>query len=290
MALTKNKNLRALKQKAENLILVSQGVRNPNAYIERQLYGFRFMNMSLDTLDNLSVQAMILCFLVGGFAAFGSYWYRCDSYYIVLYGTMGILSGLFLVFVDNGTNVAGKRQCLVDSLVDYVENSPHFYRTVDHHRTIEKSAENVRRDHGARNEKPVEIQGKEGSERNLDRKSVLRGERRHHRLSVLSRKHEAQDPEACRGKEFQQEKAESQTAASRMESSRMASSRMASYNEAELARSIDYLKQSLEQIAAGREQGKYETCETDRKENPAGEKLKPEDLKVLGELLQEYFT
>ena len=131
MALTKNRNLRALKQKTENMFLLSHGLRNPAAYIEKQVYGFRFMKISLDDWDNFSVQTMILCFLIGGVAAFGSYWYRCDSYYIVLYGTMGILSGLFMVLVDNGVNIGVKRQQLMDCLVDYVENSPHFYKNVD---------------------------------------------------------------------------------------------------------------------------------------------------------------
>ena len=131
MALTKNRNLRALKQKTENMFLLSHGLRNPAAYIEKQVYGFRFMKISLDDWDNFSVQTMILCFLIGGVAAFGSYWYRCDSYYIVLYGTMGILSGLFMVLVDNGVNIGVKRQQLMDCLVDYVENSPHFYKSVD---------------------------------------------------------------------------------------------------------------------------------------------------------------
>ena len=105
MALTKNKNLKALKQKTENLFLVSHGIRNPDSYIEKQLYGFQFLRLSLDHWDNLSLQAMILCFLTGGAAAFGAYWYRCDSYYIVLYGAMGVLFGLLLVLVDNGANV-----------------------------------------------------------------------------------------------------------------------------------------------------------------------------------------
>ena len=131
MALTKNKNLKALKQRTENMVLLNHGIRNAQAYIEKQMYGFRFLRASLDSWDNLSLQAMILCFLVGGGAAFASYWCRSDSYYIVLYGSMGILSGLFLVFVDNGANIALKRQQLADSLVDYVENSPHFYKSVD---------------------------------------------------------------------------------------------------------------------------------------------------------------
>ena len=131
MALTKNKNLKTLKQKTENVFLINHGIRNTTAYIEKQIYGFRFLKISLDSWDNFSMQAMILCFLTGGIAAFASYWYRCDSYYIVLYGAMGILSGLFMIFVDNGANVSAKRQQLSDCLVDYVENSPHFYRAVD---------------------------------------------------------------------------------------------------------------------------------------------------------------
>ena len=90
MALTKDKNLKALKQRMENVFLINHGIRNVNAYIEKQLYGFRFMHMSLDGWDNLSVQAMILCFMVGGVTAFGAYWYRCDNSYIVLYGAVGV--------------------------------------------------------------------------------------------------------------------------------------------------------------------------------------------------------
>ena len=101
MALTKDKNLKTLKQRMENVFLINHGIRNVNAYIEKQLYGFRFMHMSLDGWDNLSVQAMILCFMAGGAAAFGAYWYRCDNYYIVLYGAAGVFGGLFLAFVDH---------------------------------------------------------------------------------------------------------------------------------------------------------------------------------------------
>ena len=100
MALTKDKNLKTLKQRMENVFLINHGIRNVNAYIEKQLYGFRVLHVSLDGWDKLSVQAMILCFMAGGAAAFGAYWYRCDNYYIVLYGAAGVFGGLFLAFVD----------------------------------------------------------------------------------------------------------------------------------------------------------------------------------------------
>ena len=256
MALTKNKNLRSLKQKTENMFLLSHGIRNSGAYIEKQMYGFRFMNLSLDVWENVSVQAMILCFLLGGLAAFGAYWYRCDSYYIVLYGSMGILSGLFLVLVDNGANISLKRQQLMDALVDYVENMPHFNRTSG-------------KQHASAEKEEAES-GKVGEEK---------------RLSLLSRKKGHKEPvvrQAVSGKERPQHVSKADNNATR--------------EEGELAKSIDSLKQSLEQIAASRER------ERDRRDlqvvkSPDHEKtdrakkeLSAEDLKFLGELLQEYLT
>ena len=51
-----------------------------------------------------------------------SYWYRSDNYYIVLYGTLGILSGMLTMLVDYGVNLESKRQQLLTGLQDYMEN------------------------------------------------------------------------------------------------------------------------------------------------------------------------
>ena len=306
MALTKNKNLRALKQKTENMILVSQGIRNPVAYIERQMYGFRFMNLSLDAWDNLSVQAMILCFLVGGAAAFGSYWYRCDSYYIVLYGTMGILSGLFLVFVDNGVNTTGKRQQLADYLVDYVENSPHFYRTVD--KTLDNRASALSRagirtigrknrtsseesaagedagistgNDAVRESRNAAVEGKESktglSSAAVDKLATGKAHRQkqNRKFSVLKKSDR---------KDMEKNSIQAETSVQDGQA-----------NGDELTRSISYLKQSLDQIAASRESGAWEEKSSCQQKNEgldkAKKQLKPEDIQLLGEILQEYLT
>lgn len=312
MALTKNKNLKALKQKTENMFLVNRGIRNITAYIDRQVYGFKLMKISLDGWDNLSIQAMILCFLLGGTAAFGSYWYRCDSYYIVLYGTLGILSGLFLVFVDNGANIAGKRQQLTDCLVDYVENSPHFYKAV------EQPAENVTVNAEKRNKaaistvkprlretvrvgavEPIKIAaaeetspatGKEKSEERksrfyieedevseermeTDKKESAQGERQGGRLSVLSKRKEKAEPAVPKGKEAK-------------------AGDNPGKEEDELERNISYLQKSLEQIAASREHRRREDIWPEEKvlQNRGTSRLRPEDIKMLGEILQEYLT
>lgn len=123
MTLTKNKYLRSLKQKAENTYRVNQGITNTQVYLEKQLYSYRFMGLSLNNWGNFSNQMTLLCFLLGGVGAFASYWYRCDTYYIVLYGSMGILSGLLSIVMDSGWNPSEKRMQLIISLQDYMENS-----------------------------------------------------------------------------------------------------------------------------------------------------------------------
>ena len=118
MALTKNKYLRGLKQNAEDTYRMNQGMNNARVYLERQMYGLRMAGMSVRGLDNLSGQLTLLCFLAGGTAAFLSYWFRSDNYYIVLYGTTGILAGMFTMLVDYGVNLESRRQQLLTCLQD----------------------------------------------------------------------------------------------------------------------------------------------------------------------------
>ncbi len=187
MALTKDKNLRALKQRMENVFLINHGIRNVNAYIEKQLYGFRFLHMSLDRWDNLSEQAMILCIMAGGAAAFGAYWYRCDNYYIVLYGAAGVFGGLFLAFVDNGIGAGTKRKQLADHLVDYVENSPHFYKSVDN-----SAYAGQERKKAAGSSDIVDFSGNSGIGYGRSQENG-RKDKLNSRFSVLGRKKDAQD-------------------------------------------------------------------------------------------------
>ena len=186
MALTKDKNLKALKQRMENVFLINHGIRNVNAYIEKQLYGFRFLHMSLDRWDNLSVQATILCFMAGGAAAFSAYWYRCDNYYIVLYGAAGVFGGLFLAFVDNGISAGTKRKQLADHLVDYVENSPHFYKNVDNSAYVGQERKKT-----AGPSDIVDFSGSNGTGYGRTQETV-RKEKLNGRFSVLGRKRDTQ--------------------------------------------------------------------------------------------------
>ena len=123
MALTKNRYLREFKQKAENTYRLNQGIANTQAYLEKQLTGYRFLGIRLNGWGNLAGQMTLMCFLLGGAGSFLAYWYRCVTYYIVMYASAGILAGLLTMFFDIGVNLPEKHSQLICVLQDYLENS-----------------------------------------------------------------------------------------------------------------------------------------------------------------------
>ena len=123
MALTKNRYLREFKQKAENTYRLNQGIANTQVYLEKQLSTYRFLGVSLNGWANLAGQMTLMCFLLGGAGSFLAYWYRCDTYYIVLYAVIGILTGLLTMVLDLGVNLSEKHARLICVLQDYLENS-----------------------------------------------------------------------------------------------------------------------------------------------------------------------
>lgn len=322
MTLTKNRYLRDLKQKTENTYRLNQGINNSRVYLEKQLSAYRFLGMTLSGWGCFGGQMTILCFLLGGAASFGAYWYRCDSYYIVLYGSVGILAGLGTMVVDYWANLTERRQQLLNALQDYMENSL-FNRLV---RETSAALEDSRRGAGA---------GRD-SVRGLDRRS--RTERRN------STDQDETDGEPQRGLTDRSERADrsGRTDLSELEEldeedrdfigqdlESLGRARFVSYSgglerqgraggeertaaaeraerdgdgkersqrrgiaaakkkqpvsEADLPRrDAEYLKTSLEQIAATRERGKSD-----------GEWIKdlsPDELELMGQILKQYLV
>lgn len=165
MAMTKNKNLKILKQKLENAYRLNQNIVNTQAYLDKQIYGFKFMKISLDGWNNLSMQMTIFSLLAGGAASFMSYWYRLDSYYIILYASVGALGSLLLTFLDSSFNITQKQQRLSNALLEYTDNSV-FVRAAR-----ENTGRDIARDFAATSR---EIAGKI---KNADRSADRAGER-----------------------------------------------------------------------------------------------------------------
>lgn len=228
MAMTKNKNLKILKQRVESTYRTNGGVGNMPVYLERQAADFKCLGITLSGWGNFSNQLTLLCFLVGGAAAFLTYWYRNDTYYIALYGTMGILTGLLTMVVDMGVNLGEKRQQLLVALEDYMDNSL-FFRPGKGRMAVENEEYARTPEAAGRTVENGYLEG-EGKESAPSRR--LRG----------SRKKEAVQEEQN-----------------------------------------GYLKHSLEQIAASRDKSRPE-------DGNWLKDLKPEEVKLLGEIIREYLS
>ena len=148
MALTKNRYLRSLKQNAEDTYRINMGMNNAAVYLQRQLGSLKFLGLSLSGLENLAGQLTLLGFLAGGVCAFLSYWNRSDNSYIVLYGAAGILGGMLTIIADYGVNLEGKRNQLLISLQDHLENVmwPRLERESDSERTSAAAEAKERRE------------------------------------------------------------------------------------------------------------------------------------------------
>lgn len=334
MAMTKNKNLKALKQKLENAYRLNQNIVNTQAYLEKQLYGFRFMNLSLDTWNNLSMQMVILGLLAGGAGSFLAYWFRLDSYYIVLYASIGALSSLLLTFMDSSFNIIQKQQRLETVLLEYMDNSV-FVRAARENTGRDAAvsraaltAQDWERDRQAR-EDDINLsaaRGEEARERSRDEEfkermsregnkdSLARGEETKNGLvkeemgranirSIKSRNSKADDLLRAVRTMKEEDEQESPVKLREMDRAERGSSapgtskkarnaaRDAGYDgpeaDSQARRDIDYLKQSLEQIAASKDRLQEEppSRERDWLKN-----LNGEELKLIGEIMQQYFS
>ena len=282
MSLTKNKNLRTFKQKTENNYQMNQGIPKIKPYLERQMYDFRFMGMTLNGWNTFSNQMTLLCFLAGGAAAFGAYWYRTDPYYIVLYGSMGILAGLFTILVDHGAGVGDKKQQLFTALDNYLENTLIYRLDQERDETQAISGPHMETRENIRSIYPVAAGTAAGQAEEPEKQENVRGKQRNRTERMKN-----------------QLKAESQARRQNSGSSDEASGIAGNQNMAqEIARSgsgpsemegsirdVDYLKKSLEQIAASRERGR-----TAKQQEDWLKDLNPDELKLIGEILHEYLT
>lgn len=314
MTLTKNRYLRELKQKMENTYRLNQGIRNGRVYLEKQLASYHFLGASLSGWGSFGGQMTILCFLLGGVASFGAYWYRCDSYYIVLYGSVGILAGLFTMMADYWANLSERRAQLLNTLQDYMENSlfTRLGRETSQTAAEESRYENGKQGAAAARESIRTLERRNGRPNQAARAthaSQGSGEEGRGRMEAghqdcadpdligrdldeLSRARygnreslsEGKPPER-EGKERKESRGEREA---EMERNQRRGGRPAKRNQDEPEGKepdqghgdADYLKNSLEQIAASRERG--------RTEGEWIKELSSDELELVGQILKQY--
>lgn len=310
LTLTKNKSLKELRQRAENTYRMNQGLRDSGAWVEHQLYDLKVMGMTLSGWSALSMQWTWLCLLAGGAGAFLAYWYRMDTYYIVMYGGGAVLLSMFTMLFDNGM-AGGWREQLVASLQDYMENvmCPRLARNM--------SADSGRGDGAA--ERPGMRSVSRLSERGGRMARGAQAEPEQLEADGDSGEYAPQASAVERGRNGQRKNSSERGGAAATAAALAAVPGNGSMNgavsangnggtggrkgglrggrrgqagepaagagngEPENIRDVDYLKRSLEQIAASREKSRV------MDENWLKD-LKPEEVELIGDILKQYLA
>lgn len=310
LTLTKNKSLKELRQRAENTYRMNQGLRDSGAWVEHQLYDLKVMGMTLSGWSALSMQWTWLCLLAGGAGAFLAYWYRMDTYYIVMYGGGAVLLSMFTMLFDNGM-AGGWREQLVASLQDYMENvmCPRLARNM--------SADGGRGDGAA--ERPGMRSVSRLSERGGRMARGAQAEPEQMEADGDSGEYAPQASAVERGRNGQRKNSSERGGAAATATALAAVPGNGSMNgavsangnggtggrkgglrggrrgqagepaagagngEPENIRDVDYLKRSLEQIAASREKSRV------MDENWLKD-LKPEEVELIGDILKQYLA
>ncbi|MDO4269134.1 MAG: hypothetical protein Q4C73_11740 [Eubacteriales bacterium] len=303
LTLTKNKCLRELRQRAENTYRMNQGMRDSGAWLEHQLYEIKAMGIPLPSWSSLCVQWTWLCLLAGGAGAFLSYWYRLDTFYIVLYGGGSVMMAMLTMLFDNGT-AGGWREQLLAALQDHLENVmyPRMARNLP--------ADGGRAENGGQERPGLRtISGRGGR--------MLRGARGKQAEQMLPETGEAAglagadgmartDMEAVRGDKAARMNEDGILAAEAVDRGQdltrgggaarkgtlrgrrggmMEDSAPGQAAAGGISRDVDYLKRSLEQIAASREKGTARAADENWLKD-----LRPEEVELIGDILKQYLA
>ena len=252
----------------------------------------RFRGMTLAGWMNVSMQLTWLCLLAGGTTAFFSYWYRLDTFYVVMYGGGSVLMAMLTMLFDNGA-AGGRRELLAASLQDYLENvlCPRLERSLPEDSGTESSRAKVRsfsrlKERGNQPERKmsVVVGGQPTFSENPGQNEGIPVQeeqmRQEERIGKAERDGQEEQGEYRGGRAGMGGAGRRNGRNGRKESA--ATSEMETEQRGKI-RDVDYLKRSLEQIAASREKGK------DGDESWLKE-LGPEEVQLIGDILKEYLV
>ena len=296
MATTKNKSLRELKQRTENTYRINQGLRDCGAWLDHQLCELKFRGMTLAGWANVSMQLTWLCLLAGGTGAFFSYWYRLDTVYVVMYGGGAVLMAMLTMLFDNGT-ADGKRDLLAASLEDYLENvlCPRLARNVQEDSAWGDSGKEAARakvrsfsrlaERGKQPERKKDTTGKLETAEPDEENGKRAGESTGLGEQIVSVEQVRQAERAGAGEPGAGHGNGRSGKRSGRNGRREEAATVLEEAEEEQGsvRNVDYLKRSLEQIAASREKAK------DGDESWLKE-LGPDEVQIIGDILKEYLV
>ncbi len=282
MATTRNAFLKNFRQRTENTYWVNQGIYNARVYVERQIYGCRFLGLSLDIWDGIAGQAVLLTLLAGGTGAYLSYWYQLDSSYMVMYSMTAAIGAIGVLLTDWSVRTGKKRDQLVFCLQDYVENSM-GRRSANRTEKEEKEIEDANKDRVIVNMERGGFRSRmEQEKENQERLNESKKEEM--RASLVMGAEENSDKKGFQTRRDAVKKRKGHLETERMENETVSVKNNIRGSLAE----IENLRKSVEQTAAGKDHGAEEMADKEQSGVDLTEILQPDQIRVLGEIFKEY--
>lgn len=146
MAAAKDSFLKRLKLKYESTYRLNDGVNNVGAFVEKSLYSYKKMGISLRRLESLTIQGALICLFIGVGTTLAAFLYQAEVKTMIMQFGTGIILGLGLVVVDSLTDTGTKREVLFAHISDYLENSLFVRTSAEHVEEEEVSARRKMKD------------------------------------------------------------------------------------------------------------------------------------------------
>lgn len=279
----KKKLMKQMKEKYETCYRLSKGMSNVEAFLVRNLYGYRFMGMTLGGIQKISGQAFFLCLLIGGLSASYTYAYGMPLEITGIYSASAIGMATLLVYINCIFDVRGRQTVLEAGIVDYLQN--YYSAVLDKRREDRETKEvlvegEIQEDRKENKKKEIllseieeeqETQAKQSSLESATLRSEKREGRQAEKLATMFRKKERHKQSE---NTFAKEQAEQLLLELRKNPRRGRDSSQ------EVESELENLRSSLNQIASDLEKGR----------NGENRKLAEEEMRIVEEILGEFLA
>lgn len=269
----KKKLVKQMREKYEICYRLNTRMSNVEAFLVRNLYGYRFIGMTLGGIQKISGQAFFLCVMLGGLTASYTYVYGMPLELTGIYSASAISMATLLVYISCIFDVRGRQTVLEAGIVDYLQN---YYSAV-----LDKRREEGERTGVLAEEELMESRKREAfhsetrEEQGALESATLRSEKREGRqaeklAAMFRRKERHKQPENT----FAKEQAEQLLLELRK------NPRKGRENLQETESELENLRSSLNQIAADLEKGR----------SGENRQLAEEEMRIVEEILGEFLA
>lgn len=118
----RKKLVRQIKENYETCYRLSEGVSNVEAFLVRNLYGYRFLGMTLPGIQKISGQALFLCIVFGALSAAYTYIMGMASQLSATYAASALAMAVILLYINCVFDAQGRQALLEAGIVDYLQN------------------------------------------------------------------------------------------------------------------------------------------------------------------------